>query len=665
MNSRAVSRAMRRLAPGLLVLLSLIAAIYAALQGVNFPFIADDNDYLTSNARLAALPAGELWRLLLEPYNPWEFLPLRDLSYWLDLAAFGLNPVAFRLHNIVLYVLCCLLVYAATHSLWRYFHAADRASAHWFAATVTALFTIHPAHVEAVIWISGRKDLLSTLFSLLALWCAVHARHSQGLSRRYAIAALLALLAAIFSKASAVAVAPVIGLLWLMFWRDAAAALPATAPAPPAQTRRSATPHKRVEQSAAHHYRILLWSAAALLLAAGPMLFFISNSTVKTEPYWGIETLTRALAIVGWLTRLAVTPEDRHFFYPVFEDPWLPAMIILGAAILLAATAGAVAMRRRRALDGYALVAFALLCLPYTQLIPFETFSLVSDRFLALALWPFLMLLVALLWRLSPWPRMVILLVIGVLWCGSAAERLPDWRSDEALINAELRAYPGHYQPAFQQVIGILIPQALHAEAAQLAGRVTLPEFRKILLDIVAADAMRTATASSGDSQQAVQLLTKLGLDLKHMPAQAYWNQPMSYVWKSCRNIFALEWHDLVRHFPNVMMSYRAGLSLIDAQQHRSAVPLLRAAANSPELPQQLRGTALSNLGLALLKSGQAAAAVAPLQAALNLPTPEPEAYCVLSAVYERIGRPADAAAAAAECSRRTGSKAHTPVSSK
>ena len=36
-------------------------------------------------------------------------------------------------------------------------------------ATVAALFALHPLHVESVAWISERKDVLSTLFGLLAL----------------------------------------------------------------------------------------------------------------------------------------------------------------------------------------------------------------------------------------------------------------------------------------------------------------------------------------------------------------------------------------------------------------------------------------------------------------------------------------------------------------
>src|ERR1019366_8419549 len=96
-----------------------------------------------------------------------------------------------------------------------------------------------------------------------------------------------------------------------------------------------------------------------------------------------VEAVTRLLAVLGWLARLAISPESRHFYYPVFEDTYLPFRVALGVAVL--AAAGGVMILRRRSLEGFALVTFLLLCMPYTQLVPFVTDSLVSDRFLALA----------------------------------------------------------------------------------------------------------------------------------------------------------------------------------------------------------------------------------------------------------------------------------------
>ncbi len=105
---------LRRLAPLTLVLVSAAIAVGAYLQALDAPFIYDDEVYITRNSRLIGLRFFELWRLLVEPYNVYaEFLPLRELSFWFDITLFGMNPAAFRIHNIILYLLCLPLVYAA------------------------------------------------------------------------------------------------------------------------------------------------------------------------------------------------------------------------------------------------------------------------------------------------------------------------------------------------------------------------------------------------------------------------------------------------------------------------------------------------------------------------------------------------------------------------
>ncbi|MES1982983.1 MAG: hypothetical protein V4443_10985, partial [Pseudomonadota bacterium] len=205
-----------------LVLISLAGMFAIYLQTLSFPFHSDDHVYLSGNLALQQLQPGELWRLLIEPYNRYEYLPLRDLSYWIELQLFGLHPAGYRIDNLILYLLCCALVYAVTLSVWRYLNPGQADSARWAAAVVTALFTIHPAHIEAVVWISGRKDLLAGMFSMLALWLALRARAELGLRGGYATGTLIALVAALLSKGSAVAMAPVIALLWLMCWRDTA-----------------------------------------------------------------------------------------------------------------------------------------------------------------------------------------------------------------------------------------------------------------------------------------------------------------------------------------------------------------------------------------------------------------------------------------------------------
>ena len=490
---------LRHFAPLALVLVCAAIAVAAYLQALHAPFISDDEAHITTNSKLIGLHFVELWRLMVEPFNVFaEFLPLRELSLWFDIQLFGLNPAAFRLHNIALYLLGLPLMYATTVSLWRYFRPAEAASAPWVAAVVTALFAIHPALVESVVWIGGRKYILPNLFALLALWLTMQSRREHGFSAPHAAAALFAVVAMMLAKASYFPVAAIIALLWLLFWRDI--------PAP--QRRRT----------------LLLWPLAILLLAAVMVLIFIGHSTKgKMATYFGIEVITRALVVMGGLTRLAVSPENRHFVYPIFDDPWFPGMVALGALVLTAAMWGGIKLLRRRSLTGFALVAFVLLCLPYLQLIPVVMPSLVSDRYLSLAAWPVILLLVTLTWRLQPVPRIVLLIVIALPWVYQTIERPRDWRSYETLVDADWRAYPGHYLLAFQKIMGEL-HSGLYRDAGETANLIKNPEIRAIMIMTVQAiyAAYETA-AQTGKPEEAMSKLWNLGLKLQQPPVETKW----------------------------------------------------------------------------------------------------------------------------------------------
>ena len=626
MNRYARSIQLRKFLPLVLLASGMAVAALAYLQALDFPFISDDNVYLANNQPLRQLQLDELWRLLVQPFNPYEFLPLRDFSYWLDLALFGLSPAAMRVHNMVLYLLSCVLVYGVTLQLWRDFNAAQAASAPWAAAAVTALFAIHPAHVEAVVWISGRKDVLSGLFAMLALWLALHARREQGLSARYAAASVTALLAAMLAKATAVAVAPLIALLWLMFWRDM-----------PAMFRRRS---------------LLLWPVAMLLAAGCVLLIFAAHSQIKEAAYWGMETVTRALAILGWLFRLAISPEGQHFFYPVFDTSWLPAMVVPGIAVLLAAVAGGVILLRRRSIAGFALLAFGLLCLPYLQLIPYSTHTLASDRFLFIAVWPVLLLLAALAWRLRPIARSALLALVALPWIYHTVERPHDWRSFDALTEADVRAYPEYFMAASCKVLYVQLTHGLYQDAVQTASRIAVPEVRGLMLKQIDAEyAVYVDAASSGRADVAMARLRDWGRVLQQRPVQAQWDLPMKRIWGRSEDALGELWQILAKVFPGDMsVHYNAGLSLLGIQRYEEAAGHLRAAIDSQRLPQFVRGPAYKNLGLALLNSGHVAEAEASLRAALEQAQPDRGAYCSLAEIYRRSGRLEQAAQAVASC---------------
>ena len=77
-------------------------------------------------------------------------------------------------------VILFLVLRAMTASVWR-------------SALVAAVFAVHPLHVESVAWITERKDVLSGLFGLLALWAYAWYARGPSVARYLSVAAALAL----------------------------------------------------------------------------------------------------------------------------------------------------------------------------------------------------------------------------------------------------------------------------------------------------------------------------------------------------------------------------------------------------------------------------------------------------------------------------------------
>ncbi|MBI3268333.1 MAG: tetratricopeptide repeat protein [Planctomycetes bacterium] len=128
----------------------------------------------------------------------------------------GLDPWSYHLVNLLLHGLVSLLV-------------ADLALRLRLgppgALFAGLLFALHPAHVDAVAWVSQRGELLSALFSVAALAC-----HLRGAGARWAGPMFYA--AALLSKESCLALPAVVWLCDLSAWMQARGALAGAPPAP-------------------------------------------------------------------------------------------------------------------------------------------------------------------------------------------------------------------------------------------------------------------------------------------------------------------------------------------------------------------------------------------------------------------------------------------------
>jgi len=156
-------------------LAALVAAVFAQVATHEF-LNYDDPQFVFFNQ---AVRDGDLHWALTSTSLTW--LPLTWISYMIDFRIFGLHPGGYLIVNAIFHALSACFLFAALRRM---------TAAVWPSAFVAALFAIHPTHVESVAWISERKDVLSTLFAVVAL--LFYARRKLPLA---AVAMVLSLMA--------------------------------------------------------------------------------------------------------------------------------------------------------------------------------------------------------------------------------------------------------------------------------------------------------------------------------------------------------------------------------------------------------------------------------------------------------------------------------------
>jgi tetratricopeptide (TPR) repeat protein len=121
----------------------------------------DDPLYVTENPHVQAglSPKNLVWAFTTTHASNWH--PLTWLSLMLDFELYGLNPGGYHLTNLLLHLANTLLLFLVLRRM---------TGALWRSGFVAALFALHPLHVESVVWVSERKDVLSTFFWMLTLW---------------------------------------------------------------------------------------------------------------------------------------------------------------------------------------------------------------------------------------------------------------------------------------------------------------------------------------------------------------------------------------------------------------------------------------------------------------------------------------------------------------
>jgi tetratricopeptide (TPR) repeat protein len=277
---------------------------------VNF----DDNTYVYGNSLTRS---GFSWHGVARAFvdtrtDNWH--PVTLISHMLDCQLFDLKPGAHHFTNVLLHSIAALLLFLFLR---------NATSRFWSSAFIVALFAIHPLRVESVAWVAERKDVLSGVFFFLTLIAYSRYVSAPSLHRYLTMSILFAL--GLMSKPMLVTT-PVI-LLLLDYWPF-----------------RRFTDAKSFSRLAIEKIPLFGLSLVSSIITLSLQVH--SPALTGQLPFlWRLEN-----ALFSYITYIwqIFWPANLAVFYPHPDDRLQLWQVLLGAAVLVAVTWIAFALRKNR-----------------------------------------------------------------------------------------------------------------------------------------------------------------------------------------------------------------------------------------------------------------------------------------------------------------------------
>ncbi|MBI1814498.1 MAG: glycosyltransferase family 39 protein [Deltaproteobacteria bacterium] len=405
----------------------LIGALVLLVYANSLPngFVFDDHTLVDFNPEVNPAVATAVERRAI------EYRPFRIASYVLDRMIGGHRPASYRFGNLVYHAITASVALVTYQQLG--FNPAT-------ALLAAALFAVHPVQTESVAYISGRRDVLCGLLTLLGFSLYLRWRSE----RRWGYLAL-AVIAVVFAALS----------------KEVAAAFPllvvaydvTLAPSDRAAGTLAASGRSLWSTAvAAARAQWLLYSAMAVVGVAVGSYFAIFGFPTEQQ-WWGGTIVTNFLNVaLLWVHAavLLICPVRLLADYSAAAVPVVATiqspLAWAAVLVLLAVFALSCWLRRRAPLAVFLLWWIAATLLPSSHVIPHHDFF--AEHYLYLPLFGFAGLTVLLLSRIGhhlgmtrrhvEWAGVLLVLVYGA----RTVVRNRDWRDDLTLWKVTAAAAP-------------------------------------------------------------------------------------------------------------------------------------------------------------------------------------------------------------------------------
>jgi tetratricopeptide (TPR) repeat protein len=396
----------------------MLAGLWAYAPAMRAPFLFDDN-YLPF-----ALPTAHA------PLKAWVrgVRPLLMFTYWLNQRLSGDDTFSYHAFNLLVHVMASGLIFLIVRRLLEW-SGSRKERRSLLAGLAAAIFLLHPVQTEAVAYLAGRSDALSTMLVLAAF--AVFLYRRQRAVSWGAMVALCAIFgAALLSKEQAV-VLPALFLLSDLWWNPGFSF-----------------------EGMRRNWR--LYAPLALGAAAGVVLFLPLILRSQSAGF-GLKDLTwyqylftecRALFVYPQLFLLPVN-QSADWNFPMSKTI-LDHGAVFGLIALVALAAAAWHYRRRFPLASFGFFVYLLLMAPTSSILPIR--DAVAERRLYLSMLGLLLIVVDLLDRVNLERKAlaVACAAVSVILAVATHARAQVWSSEVALWEDTAQKSPANFRAHFQ-----------------------------------------------------------------------------------------------------------------------------------------------------------------------------------------------------------------------
>lgn len=464
-------------------------AVYVHTLGHGFSY--DDDVVVVRNELLRS------WSGVLQLFSSTEwsgagvdakvYRPLTGVTYALNRALAGPAAWSFHLVNVALHAAVSVLVFRLGKALGLSVLACGVAG---------LLFAVHPLHVESVANVSGRKDVLATLFVVATV---LSHRWAVAGPRVRSLAPIVLYACAVLSKEIGV-VAPALAVL---LERASPGAPPLRAWLERSSLRRRAPLYLGYAGVAIAY--LLAFGAVTRSTFQAELLAFENPAAVVPTG----ERLLTAVAVIGkglllWVLPTGQSPDYGFDAIPIARVPWDPR-VLASVAVLAAWGWLAVRLRHRAPIVGVALGWTAVALLPTSNLL-FPIGTIFGDRLLYLPSVALALLsgaAAAALLGLAPRPARVAAVALWAAALGAATvSYAAEWSDDLRLFAAAARRVPAS-ATVHLKLAGELLKAQRPEEAIASARQALAIAPRLFRAQVVLAEALRT----TGRPQEAAAVL--------------------------------------------------------------------------------------------------------------------------------------------------------------